>query len=185
MADLNGFDANQIEPTADFDALPAGKYVVAITDSTMKPNKAGTGHYLQLTFQVVEGPHKNRLVWTRLNLDNPNATAVQIARAELSAICRAVGVMAPNDSVELHNLPLVIHVKCKKRPDTDEITNEVKGYAKGNYYAPTIFGNVDNKMRIAQEEIFGPVLSVLRYRDEDEAVAIANDSPYGLAGGVW
>ena len=61
----------------------------------------------------------------------------------------------------------------------------IKGYEGGHYYAPTIFGNVDNKMRIAQEEIFGPVLSVLRYRDEDEAVAIANDSPYGLAGGVW
>jgi aldehyde dehydrogenase (NAD+) len=62
---------------------------------------------------------------------------------------------------------------------------EVKGFEKGCYYAPTIFGDVRNDSRIAQEEIFGPVLSVLRYRDEDEAVAIANDSPYGLAGGVW
>jgi hypothetical protein len=41
----------------------------------------------------------------------------------------AVGVLAPNDSVELHNLPLVIHVKCKKRPDTGEIGNEVNGYS--------------------------------------------------------
>lgn len=41
----------------------------------------------------------------------------------------AVGVLAPNDSVELHNLPLMIHVKCRKRPDTDEIVNEVKGYS--------------------------------------------------------
>jgi acyl-CoA reductase-like NAD-dependent aldehyde dehydrogenase/alcohol dehydrogenase class IV len=62
---------------------------------------------------------------------------------------------------------------------------EVAGFAKGNYYAPTIFGNVKNSMRIAQEEIFGPVLSIIRYRDEEEAIAIANDSPYGLAGGVW
>jgi hypothetical protein len=69
-------------------------------------------------------------LWARLNLDNPNATAVKIARAELSAICRAVGVMAPGDSVELHDLPLVISVKCKKRADTGEITNEIKGYAK-------------------------------------------------------
>ena len=61
---------------------------------------------------------------------HPNATAVQIARGELSAICRAVGVLSPNDSVELHNLPLVIHVKCKKRTDTGEITNEIKGYTK-------------------------------------------------------
>lgn len=62
---------------------------------------------------------------------------------------------------------------------------EIDGYPGGFYYAPTIFGNVDNGMRIAQEEIFGPVLSVIRYRFEEEAIAIANDSIYGLAGGVW
>ena len=130
MADLQGFDANQVEPTTDFEPIPAGKYVAVITDSEMKPTKAGTGHYLQLTFQIIEGPYKNRFLWARLNLDNPNATAVQIARAELSAICRAVGVMAPKDSTELHDLPLVIHVRCKKRNDTGDITNEIKGYSK-------------------------------------------------------
>jgi aldehyde dehydrogenase (NAD+) len=62
---------------------------------------------------------------------------------------------------------------------------DVQGFAKGCYYAPTIFGNVDNGMRIAQEEIFGPVLSVIRYEGEEEAIAIANQSMYGLAGGVW
>jgi hypothetical protein len=130
MADLRGFDANQVEPTTDFEAIPAGKYLAVITESEMTPNKAGTGHFLKLTFQIIEGEFKNRLLWARLNLDNPNATAVQIARAELSAICRAVGVLAPNDSVDLHNLPLVIHVRCKKRADTGEITNEIKGYSK-------------------------------------------------------
>src|SRR5262245_52807200 len=130
MADLRGFDANQVEPSSDFEPIPAGKYLAVITESEMKPNKAGTGHYLQLTFQVIDGPYKGRNLWARLNLDNPNAQAVQIARAELSAICRAVGVLAPNDSVELHNLPLVIHVKCKKREDTGELGNEIKGYAK-------------------------------------------------------
>jgi hypothetical protein len=130
MADLRGFDANQVEPSSDFDPIPAGKYPAVITDSEMKANKAGTGHYLQLTFQVLDGPYKNRKLWTRLNLDNPNAQAVQIARAELSAICRAVGVLAPGDSVELHDLPLVIHVKCVKRADTGELTNEIKGYAR-------------------------------------------------------
>ena len=136
MADLRGFDAQKVEPTSEFEALPAGKYLAVITDSEMKPNKAGTGHYLQLAFEIIEGPHKGRKVWARLNLDNPNATAVQIARAELSAICRAIGVLAPNDSVELHNLPLVISVKCKKRDDTGEITNEIKGYAKKETSAP-------------------------------------------------
>ena len=129
MANLNGFDANQVDPTGDFEPVPAGKYLAVITESEMKPTKSGSGSYLQCTFEILEGPHKGRLLWSRLNLDNPNATAVTIARAELSAICRAVGVLAPKDSVELHNLPLIIHVKCKKRDDTGDLTNEIKGYS--------------------------------------------------------
>ena len=57
--------------------------------------------------------------------------------------------------------------------------------AKGFYVEPTIFANVDNKMAIAQEEVFGPVLTIIPYDTEAGAIAIANDSPYGLAGGVW
>lgn len=58
------------------------------------------------------------------------------------------------------------------------------GISRGYYVRPTVFvGN--NKMRIAQEEIFGPVLTIIPYNDQDEAIAIANDSAYGLAGAVW
>jgi acyl-CoA reductase-like NAD-dependent aldehyde dehydrogenase len=56
---------------------------------------------------------------------------------------------------------------------------------RGYFIEPTVFGNVDNKMTIAQEEIFGPVISFLPYDDEDEAVRIANDSVYGLSGAVF
>ena len=59
------------------------------------------------------------------------------------------------------------------------------GLERGHYVTPTIFADVDNTMRIAQEEIFGPVLVVIAYQDEDDAVRIANDSEYGLSGGVW
>jgi len=58
-------------------------------------------------------------------------------------------------------------------------------FARGYYVEPTIFADVDSQMTIAREEIFGPVLSILPYDSEDEAVAIANDTIYGLAGGVW
>jgi hypothetical protein len=64
-----------------------------------------------------------------LNTDNPNQKTVEIARGNLSAICRAVNVMQPQDSVDLHNLPLEIAVKCKRNKETGNITNEVKGYA--------------------------------------------------------
>lgn len=58
-------------------------------------------------------------------------------------------------------------------------------FGDGWFIEPTIFTGVGNRMRIAQEEIFGPVLSVIPFADEEEAVAIANDSLYGLAAGVW
>jgi betaine-aldehyde dehydrogenase len=59
------------------------------------------------------------------------------------------------------------------------------GIERGWFIEPTIFVQVDNSMTIAQEEIFGPVLAVMSYRTEDEAVAVANDSPYGLGGAVY
>jgi aldehyde dehydrogenase (NAD+) len=61
-----------------------------------------------------------------------------------------------------------------------------EGVAPGGYFVrPTVFGKVDPKSTIGQEEIFGPVLSIITYKDEDDAVRIANDTIYGLAGGVW
>ena len=61
----------------------------------------------------------------------------------------------------------------------------VEGVTRGFYVRPTVFGNVTPEMTIAQEEIFGPVLSILAYTDEDDAVRIANGTPYGLAAGVF
>ncbi len=59
------------------------------------------------------------------------------------------------------------------------------GLDTGFYYEPTILTDVDADSRIAQEEVFGPVLAVLRYRDDDDAISIANNSQYGLSGAVW
>jgi hypothetical protein len=128
MANLNGFNANDVEPNTAFEPIPAGKYLAAITASETKPTKSGGGSYLELTFSILEGDYQGRVLWARLNLDNPNATAVKIARGDLSAICRAVNVMQPKDSTDLHNLPLVVNVKLKKRADNNELTNEIKGF---------------------------------------------------------
>jgi hypothetical protein len=129
MATLN-FDAHQVEPASGKDPIPAGKYVAAVTASEMKPTKNGAGHYLELEYQILDGEHKGRKLWSRHNLQHPNGQTVQIARGELSAICRAVGIMTPKDSAELHNLPMTVTVKCRKRDDTGELTNEVAAWAR-------------------------------------------------------
>jgi acyl-CoA reductase-like NAD-dependent aldehyde dehydrogenase/alcohol dehydrogenase class IV len=81
------------------------------------------------------------------------------------------------------------YVKLGQEEGAELITGgkrvEVTGINGGFYYAPTIFANVNNKMHIAQEEIFGPVVCVIKYDSDEEAIAIANDSTYGLAGGVF
>ena len=127
MATIN-FNANEIEPSSYFDAIPAGKYLAVITRSDKIETKDQKGQFLFLEFEIVEGDYKNRKLWSRLNINNKNPETVRIANADLAAICRAVNVMQPRDSSELHNLPLTIIVKCRKNQD-DEIVNEIKGYA--------------------------------------------------------
>ena len=130
MADLGNFNANEVEPAEEFHAIPAGKYQAVITESEMRETKNRDGEYLLLVFELIEGEYRGRKVFARLNLANKNPDAVRIARQELSAICRAVGVMNPRDSVELHNLPLTITVRVRKSQDGEEM-NEVygRGYA--------------------------------------------------------
>lgn len=129
MVDLGGFDASVIEPTADFEAIPKGDYKAMVIDSEWKPTKAGTGRYLQLTHEILDGEFKGRRLWDRLNLDNPSDTAVKIAQATLSSLCRAVNVMRPKDSSELHGKPCIIKVIVEERNDKPGVfKNEIKNY---------------------------------------------------------
>ena len=138
MASLEGFDATKVAPATEFSAIPAGKYAACIVASEMKDNKAGTGSYLQLRLQITKGEHKNRTLFDRLNLNNPNQTAVQIAQGQLSAICRAVNVLTPSTSEELHNLPMLITVKTRDYEGSTQ--NEIKAYAE----LPADFDAVDS-----------------------------------------
>jgi len=121
------FNADEHEPRNSFDPLPAGKYKAVITESEEKPTKAGTGSYIQFTFEVLEGDYKGRKLWARLNLNNPNQTAVEIAKGDLSAMCKAAGVKVLKDTQQLHDLPMVVKVTAKKDGD-GEVRNEIKGY---------------------------------------------------------
>ena len=130
MTNLTGFNANNIEPLDEFDLIAPGDYQAEIISTEMKATRNGQGQYLEMAFRITEGDYENRRLWTRLNLDNPSAMAVEIAQKELSAICRAVGIMEPGDSSDLHGIPLVIKVRQSRRNDNGELGNVIRGYDK-------------------------------------------------------
>ena len=123
----NGFDATHVDPTVDFENVPAGRYNAEITDSDMRDNNKGTGEYLWLEFTILDGPYAGRKLWTQLNLVNPSTQAVEIAQRELSAICHATGKLRVQDSIELHNIPLEVNVKVKNNPEYGP-QNIIRGY---------------------------------------------------------
>jgi len=133
MATLN-FNAAQV-PT-DFgtqDCVPAGWYNVMVDETEMKPTKDGSGAYLQVRFTVLDGQYVNRKVFTRMNLQNSNPTAQEIAYKQLSALCHAVNVLQLQDSVQLHGLPLKVKVKVRKDSTGQyEDQNEVTAYKNIN-----------------------------------------------------
>jgi hypothetical protein len=113
----------------DFEAVPSDWYVAQIINSIMKPNKAGTGQFLELTWQILQGEFTGRQVWQRLNLVNPSEQAVDIAQKYLKSICDAVGIPGPvSDSQILHGRPC--QIRAIKTPATAQYPegNEVKGY---------------------------------------------------------
>ncbi|MEI3610287.1 5-carboxymethyl-2-hydroxymuconate semialdehyde dehydrogenase [Pseudogracilibacillus sp. SO10305] len=85
-----------------------------------------------------------------------------------------------------HYDKVVSYLQIAKDEGATVITREIpEEYKRGNFVAPTMIVNATNDMRVAQEEIFGPVLTVMSFKDEEEAVRLANDVDYGLAGYVW
>ena len=126
--DLNGFNAMAVEPQTSYEPMPADWYKCVITNTEEKPTKKQNGSYLQLDIEVIEGKFAGRKVFDRLNLNNPNSVAVEIAQRALSSICRAIDVPNPQDSDELLDKPLMVKVAVKPADGEYSASNEVKGY---------------------------------------------------------
>lgn len=129
MSDLvAGFNADDVKPQESFEPVPAGWYKAFISDHETKRTNKGDGQYLELVWEITGPKFENRKVWDRLNLDNPNATAVEIAQASLSAICRAVGVVKPKSADDLVGKEIEIKIAVKPAKGEYGPSNEVKGY---------------------------------------------------------
>lgn len=122
------FDATSVEPSQNLAPLPPNDYEVMATEAKMAPLKSGNGYGLFLTFQVLSGEFKGRRVWQTLNIRHTNPKASEIAKRDLSALCRAIGIMKPHYCTELCNHPLVVTVRVRQQEGYAP-SNEIKGYA--------------------------------------------------------
>jgi hypothetical protein len=114
MANLgHTFDATTVEPIDTYEVLPVGKYLAQIVNSEMRVTKDGSGQYLFLEIDVLDGRYVGRKLFDRIHLVNPNPEAVQIAQRTLSSICRAVGKLQVSDSSQLHLTPFIADVRVR------------------------------------------------------------------------
>lgn len=120
------FDASSVDPTTSFEVLPPGRYLVQIVASEMRPTRDGTGQYLWLELDVLEGEHHGKKLFDRLNLVNPNPTAVEIGQRQLSAICHATGRMQVQDSEELHLIPMMVDVRVQQPKNGYDASNRIR-----------------------------------------------------------
>lgn len=129
MAKIN-FNPTEVPEDEGFQPIPEGEYLAQIVQSEMKNNKAGTGQYLELRVQILEEPYVGRLVFERLNLINPNETAVRIANRTLADICEACGMGDEEieDSEDLHGIEFIAKLKVTEAKGEFPPGNEVKKY---------------------------------------------------------
>lgn len=136
MADAINFDANTVKPRTGFDPVPNGDYRAMIVESAVKDTKDKQGKYIQLNWQILDGDYKGKIVFDRLNVQNPSETAQKIGQEQLSAVCHATGVLKLSSTAQLHNIPVMIKVRVKEEKGYDP-QNEVKKYtAIGGTTAP-------------------------------------------------
>ena len=130
------FDISTYEaPKNDFSPLPKGEYMAMVTESQMKVTKAGTGEYLALTMQIIEGKYADRKIWENLNLHNPNEVAEKIARANLKAVSEACGFAELDDTDQLNDIPFILVLDIDRK---DPTRNRVMGYKRaGSGSAPS------------------------------------------------
>lgn len=112
--------------TGDFEPLPAGWYSASITQADLKTTKAGNGNYISVRFDITGPTHQGRVVFTNLNIRNPNPKAEEIGRQQLGEIMRAIGLPAVNDTDQL--LGGNCQIKLAIKTDDYGTKNEVKGY---------------------------------------------------------
>ena len=122
------FDLSDYEfkSSNSFEPLPPGDYTAIITDSNLKDTKSGSGQYISLAMEIIEGQHSGRRIWENLNVYNANKQAEDISRSALKSIFAAVGKPNANDTEETHHIPFKLSLAIDRK---DPTRNRVMGYS--------------------------------------------------------
>ena len=127
------FDATQVPPSSVQEVIPAGWYPARIEESEWAETSKKDGWMLKFKLVIIGGEHADHVLFDRLNMQNPNVMAMEIAQKTLSSICHATKVFQLEDTAQLHGIPLMIKVALRPAgPGADgknyEASNEIKGY---------------------------------------------------------
>lgn len=146
-------------PEPSFDPIPTGWYRARVSDSRLKDTRAGDGKYLEVEFTVLGPSYEGRRAWGRFNLENPSDKAVEIGRAQLGELCRAVGKVQITNSDELHGEDLQIRVVVTPERDGYDASNDVKRYKpiEGGMSASLGTANASSKAAFAAPQKAAPV----------------------------
>ena len=126
MAKLDYDGTSEEYAGGGFEPIPAGRYQAVVVDSQFIPTKVGTGRYCKLQWQIVDGPHAGRVIFSQHNTHNQSQTAELIGRQELRAFAVAMGVEPFSDTEQLHGRPVMIRVAIEEK-DGYAPKNVVKG----------------------------------------------------------
>ena len=121
------FDPNTVEGGGQFEPLPAGWYPVIIDKAEVTATKAGTGHYIKLAMSIVGETFANRKLFANINIQNPNATCVEIGQRELASLALGCGINALTSTDQLLGKTALVKVKIRKE-EGHEPDNDVCGY---------------------------------------------------------
>ena len=130
MASLSGLYSPEDQPSTR-EVIPAGEYKAAIISSDAKKTKSGDGEYHEFEHQIIEGEYAGKTIFARLNLQNKNPKAVEIARSDLAQIRIATGKLNPRDGQDFHNIPILIRVHylpADPSKNREKPQNEIKGW---------------------------------------------------------
>jgi hypothetical protein len=117
--DLSDFKFETTEH-AEFSPIPKGEYIACVKEVEMKPNSKGTGTLMTLTWQLLEAPHKNRLIWQTLNYHHQKPQVQSIARSQLTEVAKAMGLDQLTSPEQLYNRPVTVLLEIETYNGKDQ-----------------------------------------------------------------